>query len=158
MSVDQEISRRTIEEELQTMSPLISAYGWELTSDLANLTITITMKSTIDSEVYILEARCDDYKALPPYFEFIHPETKERGTKRCYPADGSFFYNTPDKPPCICVQWNRKAYTTEGGPHNDWAMSNWLSYRPGMTTLGDFFHLVQRQMNNKQMYKGRMEK
>ena len=154
MSVDPEISKRIIEEELQIMAPLITSYGWEVSTDLPNLIVSVTMKSVVDNEVYIVEAKCDDYKELPPYFEFVHSVTNERGTKRSYPADGSFFHPTP----CICVQWNRKAYNAHGGPHGDWPMPNWLSYRPGMTTLGDFFHLVQRQINNKQMYRGRMEK
>ena len=102
MSVDPAISRRIVEEEIQVMAPLIGSYGWEITSDLDNLIVTVKMKSARDSEFYIIEARCDGYKGLPPYFEFIHPDTKERGTKRCYPADGSFFHPTP----CICAQWN----------------------------------------------------
>jgi hypothetical protein len=157
MSVDADISRRTIQEELEAMAPLIASYRWEVTTDLPGLTVAIKLQSTIDSEVYILEATCDDYKELPPFFEFIHPETRERGTKRCYPADGSFFWVQADKPPRICVQWNRKAYGVHGGPHSDWPMSNWMTLRPGMVVLGDFFHLVQRQINNKQAYTGRME-
>jgi hypothetical protein len=153
MSVDPEISRRIIEEELRSMAPLVDSYGWEMTSDLSNNTVTVKMKSIVDSEVYILEAKCDDYKELPPFFEFIYPDTGERGTKLCYPADGSFFHANP----CICVEWSRKAYAVHGGPHNDWQMANWIKARPGMTTLGDFFHLVQRQINNKEKYKGRMK-
>jgi hypothetical protein len=157
MSVDPELTRRFIEEELQAMAPLVASFGWEVVSAPANLTVSVKMKSSIDSQVYILEAKCDDYKALPPFFEFIHPETKERGTKRCYPADGSFFISPTDKSPCLCVEWNRKAYSSHGGPHTEWQMSNWITRRPGMTTLGDFFHLVQWQINNKQKYQGRME-
>ncbi len=157
MSVDPDISRRVVQEELELMAPLIASYGWEVTTDLPSLIVSIKMKSSIDTQSYVLEAKCDDYKELPPFFEFVDPVANERGTKQCYPADGGFFWTQPDKPPCICVQWNRKAYSVHGGPHGDWLMSNWMSLRPGMTMLGDFFHLVQRQINNKQMYKGRMK-
>ena len=157
MSVDPGLTWRIIEEELQLMAPLVTSYGWEVVSDSANLTVSVKMKSVVDSQVYILEAKCDDYKALPPYFEFIHPDTKERGTKGCYPADGSFFISPSDKSPCLCVEWNRKAYSVHGGPHADWPMPNWQNLRPSMNTLGDFFSLVQRQINNRQIYKGRME-
>jgi hypothetical protein len=157
MSVDPGLTWRIIEEELQMMAPLVTSYGWEVFSDHANLTVSVKMKSSIDSEIYIVEAKCDDYKALPPFFEFIHPETKERGTKSCYPIDGSFFIFPDGKPPCLCVQWNRKAYSVHDGPHADWPMPNWVNLRPGMTMLGDFFHLVQRRVNDKQMYKGRMK-
>jgi len=156
MSVDPDISRRIVKEELQAMAPLVASYGWEVVTDFPNITVSVKMRSVIDSEIYTLEAICDDYKELPPFFEFIHPGTKERGTKRCYPVDGSFFIQHNGNP-CLCVQWNRKAYGTHGGPHNEWQMSNWMSLRPGMIVLGDFYHLVQLQINNRQKYKGRME-
>ncbi len=152
MNVDPDITRQIMDEELEAMRPLASVYNWEVTPDLPNLTITVRMHSVIDSQIYIVEARCDEYKALPPIFEFIHPELEERGTQRCYPADGSFFHSTP----CICVQWNRKAYKPLGGPHADWQMTNWASARPGMTTLGDMFHLVQIRINKPGQYSGRM--
>jgi len=155
MSVDPELTLQIIEEELRDMAPLIASYGWDVNTDRANLTVSVKMISVIDSETYILEAKCDNYKELPPFFEFIHPETKERGTKQCYPTDGSFFIFPNDKAPCLCVQWNRKAYGVHGGPHSDWPMPNWINLRPGMTVLGDFFHLVQRRINNKQVYQGR---
>jgi hypothetical protein len=152
MTVERDISRQIIEEEVEAMRPLASSYGWEVVVDLANLTVTVKMKSSVDAQLYIVEATCDGYKALPPHFEFIHPESGERGTQRCYPVGGSFFHSTP----CICVQWNRKAYKDVGGPHVDWKMTDWISARPGMTTLGDMFHLIQREINNKNQYRGRM--
>ena len=132
------------------MESLVASYGWKVLENRQNITVQVQMKSIVDQEVFILEAKCDDYKALPPYFEFIHPSANERGTKRCYPKDGSFFHETP----CICVQWNRKAYKVEGGPHSDWQMTNWMSYRPGMATLGDMFHMVQMVINNTWNYQG----
>lgn len=152
MSVDPTITQQMIQAELEAMAPLASSYDWEVVPDLSNLTITIKMRSTIDNQVYIVEARCDGYKALPPIFEFIHPETGERGTHQCYPAGGTFFHSTP----CICVQWNRKAYQQLGGPHGDWNMTAWIDARPGMTTLGDMFHLIQTQINKQGQYRGRM--
>jgi hypothetical protein len=152
MSVDPEISRRIVQEELEAMLPLASSYRWQVASDLDQLTVTVEMTSSVDEQTYILEAKCDGYKALPPYFEFIHSETGERGTPRCYPLGTSFFHSLP----CICVQWNRKAYQEAGGPHGDWQTTNWMSYRPGMTALGDMFNLVQMEINKKDQYRGRM--
>lgn len=152
MSVDPEISRQIVTEELAAMAPVADSYSWEVRADLPSLTVTVKMKSRLDGQVYVVEARCDGYKAIPPYFEFIHPETGERGTARCYPADGSFFHSTP----CLCVQWNRKAYRDHGGPHGDWVMANWASARPGTTSLGDMIHLIQTQINRQGIYRGRM--
>jgi hypothetical protein len=152
MSVDSDITRQILQEELGLMAPLAASYRWKVSVDLPALTATVEMTSAIDAQRYVVEARCDGYKALPAYFEFLHPETKERGTPRCYPADGSFFHTIP----CICVQWNRKAYKEHGGPHGDWQMVNWASYRPGIVTLGDMFLLIQRRINDKGCYRGRM--
>jgi len=152
MTVDPDISRHIMQEELEAMAPLAASYGWDVVPDLENLTVSAEMKSAVDGQIYVVEARCDGYKALPPFFEFIHPEDGERGTHRCYPAGGTFFHSTP----CICVQWNRKAYQDVGGPHSDWKMADWMTSRPGTTTLGDMFHLIQREINNTSQYRGRM--
>jgi len=152
VSVDPDITRRILDEELKDMSPLATTYGWVVYPDLPNLTVTVRMQSAIDGEVYVLEARCDDYKALPPVFEFIHPESGERGSPRCYPKDGNFFHTNP----CICIQWNRNAYQPLGGPHGDWSLADWMISRATMQELGGMFGLVQRQINNPSQYQGRM--
>ncbi len=152
MTVDPEISRQIVQEEVEAMASIAYEYGWEVTPNLQTFTVTVKMHSAIDQEVYVVEARCDNYRSLPPYFEFIHPQTSERGTQRCYPADGSYFHSTP----CICVQWNRKAYQSEGGPHADWDMAGWMAARPGTISLGDMFHLIQVRINKRDAYKGRM--
>jgi hypothetical protein len=152
VSVDPDISRQIMEEELAAMEPLAATYGWVVCPDLPNLTVTVRMRSAIDGEVYLLEARCDGYKAQPPVFEFVHPESGERGTSRCYPKDGNFFHAMP----CICIQWNRKAYQPGGGPHPDWPLADWMSTRPTMQEFGGMFNLVQRQINHPTQYQGRM--
>ncbi|MHB1414247.1 MAG: hypothetical protein ACYC1C_03260 [Chloroflexota bacterium] len=152
MTVDPSITRQIIAEEVEGLRSLALSCGWEVTLDSGNLTVTVRMKSTVDDQTYILEAKCDGYRAVPPLFELIHPETGERGTRRCYPAGGTFFLRAP----CICVQWNRKAYRQLGGPHGDWQMVNWACARPGTTTLGDMFLVVQREINKRGQYRGRM--
>jgi hypothetical protein len=153
MTVDAGVTRQILQEELGAMEPIASSYGWDVTTNLEALTVTVTMRSVIDKEIYIVEACCDGYRAIPPYFEFIYPNSVERGTHRCYPADDSYFHSTP----CICVQWNRKAYKTEGGPHQDWQISDWMAARPGTIALGDMFHLIQVRINKRGAYKGRMK-
>lgn len=152
MSVDPEITRQILAEEVEGMASLSAACGWVVAPDYGALTVTVKMRSIIDREVFIIEARCENYKEIPPYFEFIHPDTGERGTPSCYPSGGSFFHSTP----CICVQWNRKAYQSEGGPHNNWDLANWMQARPSTVWLGDMFHLVQKEINKNGQYKGRM--
>lgn len=149
MSVAPEVTREILREELVTMASLASTYGWEVTPDLEALTVQVKLKSAVDGEVYLLEAQCNDYKELPPFFEFIHPITGERGSRSAYPNGGSFFHNHP----CICVEWNRKTYVS--GPHPKWHLADWQRKRPTMTTLGDMFSLVQYEINKQGRYKGR---
>jgi hypothetical protein len=155
VSVDPTISRAVLEEELAATAPLAASCGWQVTPDLDNLVVTVRMKSAIDGEEFILEAKCDNYRELPPLFEFIHPADGTRGTQRCYPSDqgGSNYFHTN---PCICIQWNRKAYGHLGGPHGEWVMTAWADGRPGTLTLGDMFFLVHRQINDRTQYRGRM--
>lgn len=152
MSVAPEITRAILKEEIEAMKPLAASFEWTVTSDFETLVVTVKMRSRVDNEVYIVEARCDDYKELPPFFEFIHPETGERGIQRGYPNGGSYFHSHP----CICVEWNRKTYIN--GPHQrDWQLANWQSKRPSMTALGDMFHLIQTEINKKGQYVGRKQ-
>lgn len=149
MSVALEVTREILKEELVPMMSLASTYGWEVTSNLETLTVQVKLKSAVDGELYCLEAQCNDYKELPPFFEFIHPLTGERGSKSAYPDGGSFFHGHP----CICVEWNRKTYIN--GPHPEWQLADWQRRRPTMTTLGDMYSLVQYEINKQGQYKGR---
>ena len=55
---------------------------------------------------------------------------------------GSIFHNGG----FICAPWSRKAYTTEGGVHNDWTMADWRCAGPGYThaeTLADMLGQIR---------------
>ena len=111
------------------------------------------MRSKVDSERYVLELMCDNYRALPPYIEFRYPTSEERGTHRCYPGGGrGYFHNQP----VICAPWNRKAYASHGGPHSDWAMASWATYRPNHAQIGDMLVLLQELLDDPSSYTGRM--
>ncbi len=112
------------------------------------------MKSKVDGEKYIFEFSLDHYRELPPSIELVHPLTGERGTRRCYPGGGrGYFHNNP----VICAPWNRKAYASHGGPHSDWAASQWASCRPNHSRLGDILVLLQELIDDRATYTGRME-
>lgn len=151
MTVDINVTRMILQEEFEAMENIASNWNWIKAADYDRLVVTVEMQSAIDQQVYIVEARCNDYRAIPPYFEFIDRQSGQRGTSHCYPAGGSYFHPKP----CVCVQWNRKAYQTEGGPHGDWPMANWGAAWPGIV-LGDMFLLIQLQINKRDVYKGRM--
>lgn len=75
-----------------------------------------------------------DYRAMPPIWLFLEPETGEK-TRRAWPAAGSvdgqasIFHSNV----VICAHFNRAAYSVEGGPHGNWgALTNWLNVREGV--------------------------
>lgn len=154
MAVDKEISKEIIRAELNQIQPLIKTSGWTLEEKMEELSLTISLRSSVDNEEYIMEFRCDNYKEWPPFIEFIDPATGEKGIRRAYPKNGNGFFH---QHPCICAQFNRKAYSQYGGPHGDWDIGNWMNLRPEVGTLGDIIILIQRLINNKNFYNGRME-
>jgi hypothetical protein len=155
MSVAPDVTRAQVESELAELQPWVTLHGWELEWDREALQFTVRMRSKVDAEAYVLELKLDSYRALPPFIEFLHPSLAERGTRRCYPGGGRGYFHTH---PVICAPWNRKAYAAHGGPHSDWAMANWATYRPNHSQLGDMLVLIQDLLDDRSSYSGRMEK
>jgi hypothetical protein len=153
MLVSPEVVRAHVEDELTLAAPWAEAKGWDPKWDPAAMRLTVRLTSAIDREVYGLELMLDDYRSRPPFFEFVHPTTGERGVARCYPKGGRGYFHTN---PVICAPWNRKAYAAHGGPHSDWAMENWATYRPHHTHLGDMLVLIQELLDDRDSYGGRM--
>src|SRR5437016_5995061 len=111
MAVDADISRRIIEAELTLARSLAATYGWVIKTDLDHLLFTARLKSAVDGEEFLMEFICDDYKEKPPFIEFVEPCTGQRGVASAYPRNGSGIFHTL---PCICAQFNRKAYGVHG--------------------------------------------
>lgn len=155
MSVPAGVTLAHVEAELVGVELWKNTHGWEIVWDPAALALTLATRSKVDGERYVLHVGLDGYRALPPAFEFVHPETGERGTARCYPGGGrGYFHNKP----CICAPWNRNAYQARGGPHGDWSMAAWPSYRPNHSQLGDMFVLIQELLDDRTSYSGRMSR
>ena len=76
MAVDTEISRQHLRQELALVNELAATYQWEVTPDYDRLLVAVKMRAHT-GDPYIVEAKCDDYKAVPPFFEFIDPESGE---------------------------------------------------------------------------------
>jgi len=161
MTVAHEISVRIVEEEYRRARRIGQGFGWKFSDlDPSVPSFTVQVLSSIDRQSYVLEFACDNYKEWPPYIEFIHPETGERGTKRCYPLDsapegGAMFHLTP----CICFPCSRKAYGRWQGPHPDWndRIENWVAMSGAITTLADMILMVHSRINMENSYHGRME-
>ncbi len=161
MAVDAEISRQHIRQELASVEQLATSCHWEVLADYASLVVLVKMKACT-GDPYIVEARCDDYKEVPPFFEFIDPETGLRGVQRAYPKTSDSFFHTSG--PCICAPFNRKAYkaVVATGPHSDWNFGDWQTSMASnvpwanYSRLGDMFGLIHTRISRSDLYKGRM--
>lgn len=155
MLVSPDVTRAHVERELSEVADWADARQWVLSWDPHALHLALNMTSAIDGEVYHLEVSLDDYRAMPPLFEFVHAVTHERGSRRCYPKGGRGYFHSH---PVVCAPWNRKAYGELGGPHPDWSMVNWTTQRPNHTRLGDMLVLLQELIDDPDSYGGRMER
>jgi hypothetical protein len=162
MAVDVEITRRHFREELALVKELATTHRWGVIPDYEHLIVLATMYSH-SGDLFIVEIRCDDYKEMPPFFEFIDPDTGQRGTRHAYPkANDSFFH---DSGPCICAPFNRKAYKSvvQSGPHEDWKLGDWQTSNANgvqwgnYSKLGDMLGLIYTRVSRPDLYSGRMQ-
>lgn len=161
MAVDPEISREHLRQELALVNELAVTYGWEVAPDFDGLLVIVTMRAHT-ADRFIVEAGCDDYKEAPPFFEFIDPDSGERGTRHAYPKTTDSFFH--DSGPCICAPFSRKAYKSAvpTGPHGDWRFGDWQTSTASnvnwanFSKLGDMFGLIYTRISRPAFYKGRM--
>jgi hypothetical protein len=153
MSVLNDVSRAHVEDELKEAEPWGLLHGWNHSWEPEGLLLRTEMLSKVDRQKFVIEFTFANYREFPPYIEFLHPDTNERGTHRCYPKGGrGYFHGNP----VICAPWNRKAYAAHGGPHSDWVMSQWAAYRANHSKLGDILALLQELLDDRAGYGGRM--
>jgi hypothetical protein len=159
MPVDPDVTRAILREELVAVRELGRVHRWGVIPNFPALLVTVTMYSH-NGDLFIIEARCDEYKELPPYFEFLDPDTGERGTRHAYPqGHDSFFHSAP----CICAPFNRKAYKAVDavGPHADWSLGDWTRSKAqnidweNYSTLAGMFGLMQTRLGRAEFYRGR---
>ncbi len=162
MSVDPEVTRQHLREELALVKELAATNRWGIIPDYSRLTVLVTMYAHT-GDLFIVELQCDNYKEVPPFFEFIDPVAGERGTRNAYPkATDSFFH---DSGPCICAPINRKAYKSvvATGPHSDWAIGDWQTstangvHWANYSKLGDMLGAIYSRLSRPDRYVGRMK-
>ena len=151
MPVDPSISRQILYEELQIARAAAGVHEWTIEAGQDGLSFTIKMQSKVDRELYILDVRCDDYKELPPHFEFVLPSGERRVPSAHPVSTDSFFHGSL----LICFPFNRGAYAQLGGPHGDWQFPNWQSLCLEFTTIGEMLMLLQQRIDSPNLYKGR---
>ncbi len=151
--VPPEVSLYHVQAELQRAKPYVELFGLDVDTSMlseGDVRIRVTGLSRTDEEIYVVEMRFDGYRAIPPFVEFVHPETDEIGVRSAYP---SCFHNHP----CICVRYNRKTYSQHSGLHKKWQFGDWAS-NPGTEEIGGMLNHIFASINNHfDTYRGRRE-
>lgn len=126
MSVEAAVSLEAINTELADAVPYAASAGVTLDASALseqNLRFYVTFRNRAGLEFYA-EFDCRDYPLYPPSIEFTDAARSARGLQSLYPNG---FHPTP----CVCMRYNRKAYTERGGPHGDWRLIDWHLATPG---------------------------
>lgn len=120
MTVDPRLTWEAVHEELAAAAPFAAAAGIHLdTSGFSETALRfVTVFQNAVGEPFVAEFDCREYPMHPPTIEFLNAARDARGQAAFYPAG---FHPMP----CVCARYNRKAYTEQGGPHNDWRLVDW---------------------------------
>lgn len=119
MSVPVEVSLQMVQAELVAVAEYAAAAGLEVdVTSLKNDLRFYVRFANRDLEYFYTEFQCSEYPLYPPTVEFVSKARSQSGLHRLYPQG---FHATP----CICMRYNRKAYSERGGPHGDWRMLDW---------------------------------
>jgi hypothetical protein len=161
MAVSADVSKQYMREELPLVQELAALHKWEITADYERLLVGAKLHAH-NGDLFLVEIRCDNYKEMPPFFEFIEPESGARGTKRAYPKTTDSLFH--ESGPCICAPFNRKAYKSvePSAPHGDWQFSDWMTSTASSvrwsnySTLADMLGLIQTRLGRPDFYRGRM--
>jgi hypothetical protein len=156
-----EVVSAYIEEELPGARAWADREGLELSFDPERSSLLVELAGPgADGgarERYLLEGMLDDYRALPPLWRFLHPDSGEEVGAAGFPAapatppgNSSILIPNPTHGAVICAHFSRRAYTDEGGPHGEWGgPSQWETIREGQVvarTLGDMLHRIHLEV------------
>jgi hypothetical protein len=120
VSVAPEVSLSVLKTELEAVAAYASASALPMDCGLLsqeNLRFVVQFEDC-NGEPFYAEFECSDYPLYPPTIEFVNKGRTQRGARNLYPQG---FHTTP----CVCMRYNRKAYSERGGPHGDWRLLDW---------------------------------
>lgn len=147
---DPAITRAELAAELPILQARAERAGWAVMWDEENLILEVRFTHDKTGSSFILRGRLDGYKALPPAWEFVDPDTGEEGTAAAYPAppnptpggNSAIFITGNPRARLICLPCNRLAYKAHQGPHDNWTLANWTREMPRYETLCDMMNRV----------------
>lgn len=152
-----------IEADLPALHARAARAGWEISFHPETLSIDVKIVQNASGEVFLLRGIFDQYRSLPPVWDFVDLDTGEAGTRSAYPRQVPPHENPNNVPPVvidggpkgqvICLPCNRLAYkgTDPRAPH-DWNLVMWADQDPRHTTIVE---MVSRINQDIQLGKGR---
>lgn len=172
-----EVVRVCVAEEMTAARAWAARHNHTLTFDAAELTLTMPLLGpTTDgagTERYLLKGTFVDYRAVPPCWWFVHPDTGADIGRPVYPQPpaphprgSALFIQGGPTGAIICAHFNRLAYNEQledggqqEGVHGDWGQpTNWLNLpRDQYTraeTVADMLARIELEVNDST---GRME-
>jgi hypothetical protein len=152
---------QVVVDELVPAAAWAARQGLELTTDIERLRLELRLggPSAESLEQYLLVGEFDDYRAIPPRWIFVHPESGEEVGQAAFPAPGStpFGASLFHTAPVICAHFNRLAYSDAGGPHSDWGgLANWQNVGPGQAMALNIASMLDRIYRDLAFSRGRM--
>lgn len=124
--------------------------------------IRVVLVQEEEAEQFYLQGRFDDYKALPPIWDWRDENWSKSNEPNLSPRPhdnplGSMFIQHKNSS-IICSHFNRLAFGTNDGPHSDWGHpAQWMTAGAGYihaVTIGDMLQSILRDFR---FTKGRME-
>jgi hypothetical protein len=153
-ALPEDVVRAHVADEMSAAGAWAARQHHELAFDADALTLRLPLlgkqPAAGAAERYLLTGAFDGYRAVPPAWRFVHPDTGEDIGQAGYPAnDGgeptSIFL--AHERGVICAHFNRLAFAKHSGPHGDWGdETNWLNAASGYTraeTIADMLARIE---------------
>ena len=145
----------SVGEEMAAAQAWARRHDHELDFDETELRLAIELfgaaKADGVRERYLLTGYFDDYRAIPPAWTFVHPDTRAEVGPPAFPQpapgriQSSIFLTSGALGAVICAPFNRLAYSELGGPHGDWgSQTNWLHAAPDYTRAETIADMLAR--------------
>jgi hypothetical protein len=154
--LDIAITRGYLREEVAAAERWATRHGIALAYDDACLTVRVEMQGSSaegsSPERYLVVGQFDDYRLLPPAWQFVDHRTGMAIGLPAYPKPdgGSVLHGNG----LVCAPWNRLAYKNLGGPHDNWDISKWQDVKDG--TRADYVaDMLARLLHETRSSRGR---
>ena len=118
--------------------------------------IRVVLVQENSAEEFYLQGQFDQYKELPPVWDWRDADWSDNGGTRLSPHPhnnplGRSMFIEYKKKPVICAHFNRLAFKTHDGPHANWGTpAQWMSARKGdvyAVTIGDMLQSILRDFH-----------